>query len=117
MRCWWGLLRYGRALDTGPHHYQMPAAGAGSVGRSAPFIGSGAPLSPPGAVRAAPGKGPHSTNIFSQGSGLGGLQLYPLTAAPPARLVAGGIIVSGAFLCMGGLLLTVCASINGWGPR
>ena len=61
-------------------------------------------------VRAAPARGPHSTNIFSQGSVLGGQQLCPLTGAPPPGWLSGGFIVSEAVLCMGGPLLTVGAS-------
>lgn len=61
-------------------------------------------------VRAAPARGPHSTNIFPQGSSLGGLQLYPLTGTLPPCWLQGGFIASEAVLCMGGPLLTVGAS-------
>lgn len=75
--------------------------------------GSHRPRCAPGphaAGKGRPARGPHSTNIFSQGSGLGGQQLCPLTGAPPPGRLPGGIIVSGACLCMGGLFLTVCVS-------
>lgn len=73
--------------------------------------GSHRPRCAPGphaAGKGRPARGPHSTNIFPQGSGLGGQQLCPLTGAPPPGRLPGGFIVSGACLCMGGLLLTVC---------
>ena len=62
----------------GPPHPR--AAGAGSVGRSTALIGPGAPLGLR-LLSGPPPRGPHSSNIFSRGSGPGGLQLCPLTAA------------------------------------
>lgn len=108
MRCWWGLAEHGGALVPSPHRaYPQPEPGVSQVrgnhwSRCAP--------GPPAAGKGRPWSGPHSTNIFSQGSSLGGLQLYPLTGAPLPDWLPGWFIVSEAVLCRGGPLLTVCVS-------
>ena len=108
MRCWWGLAEYGGALVSGP--YLSTRSRSREDCRSGAVIGPGAPLDLMPPVRAAPARGPHSTNIFPQGSSLGGLQLYPLTGTLPPCWLQGGFIASEAVLCMGGPLLTVGAS-------
>lgn len=60
-------------------------------------------------VRAAPGGAALHQHLFPA-LRRGGLQLYPLSGAPPLDWLPGWIIASEAYLCMGGPLLTVGAS-------
>lgn len=90
----------GGALDTEPHQ-PRPPDGAGTIGR--PRLRLAARCAP----GRLPGKGPRSRGrtppTSFPGACPGGPQLCPLTGPRAGRR-------SGACLCMGGLLLTVCAS-------
>lgn len=106
------LLVGGSEVWWGPDLWAPPTQARGRSRGRRQVRGNHRPRCAPGPhapVRAAPGGAALLQHLFPV-LRQGGPQLCPLTAASPLDWWPRGFIVSGAVLCMGGPLLTVCAS-------